>query len=65
MTDMYKTFLLGALAILVLGTLIVLVLHAVDASGEVGGVVFMLGAAAAGLIGSEVARRMPPPRQPR
>jgi uncharacterized membrane protein YfcA len=59
---MYKTFLLGGLAILILGTLIVLVLHAVDAGGEVSGVVFMLGAAAAGLIGSEVARRMPPQR---
>jgi hypothetical protein len=63
MSNVYKTFLLGALAISVLGTLIVLVLHAVDASGEVGGAVFILGAAAAGLIGSEVARRTSPPNR--
>lgn len=64
MLGMYKTFLLGALAVSLLGTLIVLGLHALNASGQVGGAVFILGAAAAGLIGSEVARRAWPPGSP-
>jgi hypothetical protein len=63
MSSVYKTFLLGALASSSLGAVIGLVLNAVDASGEIGGIVFVLGAAAAGLIGSEVARRMPPPQR--
>lgn len=63
MRDVYKTFLLGIAATTVLGAAIVLFLHAVDASGEVGGAMFILGAAAAGLIGGEVARRTEPPRQ--
>lgn len=57
MRDVYKTFLLGIAATIALGTVIVLFLNAVDASGGVGGAVFVLGAAAAGLIGGEVARR--------
>jgi len=55
----------ATLAILVLGAVMVLGLRAVNAGGELTGVVFVLGSAAAGLIGSEVARRTEPPRRRR
>jgi threonine dehydrogenase-like Zn-dependent dehydrogenase len=63
MSSVNKTFLLGALASCALGAVIALFLHAVDASGEIGGIAFVLGAGTAGLIGGAVARRMPPPRR--
>jgi len=62
MLTVNKTFLLGALASCALGAITALILHAVDAGGEIGGIAFVLGAGAAGLIGNEVSRRMPPPR---
>jgi hypothetical protein len=65
MSSVYKTFLLGMLPPIALGAIIAVVLNAVDASGEIGGIVFVLGAAAAGLIGGEVSRRMPPPPERR
>jgi hypothetical protein len=65
MSNMYKTFLWGGLATLVLAAFIVFFLKAVDASGEISGVFFVLGAAGAGLIGAEVAKRLPPPRRHR
>jgi hypothetical protein len=59
---MYKTLLLGALASSSLGAIIVLGAHALNASGEVGGLLVVLGACGAGLIGGAVSRRLPPQR---
>jgi hypothetical protein len=62
MMDMYKTFLIGALATVLLAAVVGLSLIALDASNEVKLVVSMIGAGAAGLIGGEVARRTEPSR---
>jgi uncharacterized membrane protein YfcA len=62
---MVKPLLIGALASVMVGLAIVIGLNAFDASGEIGAVVFVLGACIGGLIGAEVARHLPPPKQPR
>ncbi|HEX3325123.1 MAG TPA: hypothetical protein VHR65_08355 [Solirubrobacterales bacterium] len=58
---MAKLLLLGVVASMVVGAIIALGLNAVDASGEIGGIAFVLGACIAGLIGAAVSHRMPPP----
>jgi hypothetical protein len=57
---MAKPLVVGALTVVALGAIVAWGLNAVDASGEIGGVVFVLSAGIAGLIGSEVSRHMPP-----
>jgi F0F1-type ATP synthase assembly protein I len=63
MSLMVRLLLLGVTASMVVGAVIALGLNAVDASGEVGGIAFVLGACIAGLIGAAVSHRMPPPGQ--
>jgi hypothetical protein len=58
---MVKPLAMGALAVAVVAAIIGLGVNAVDASGEVGGIAFVLGACIAGLIGGAVSRRLPPP----
>jgi hypothetical protein len=60
MSVMVKLLSLGALASAAVGAVIALGVNAVDASGEVGGAAFVLGACIAGLIGAAVSRRLPP-----
>jgi uncharacterized protein YuzE len=57
---MAKPLLAGTLATAVLSVVIGLGLLAVDASGEVWGIAFVLGACAAGLIGAQVSDHLPP-----
>ena len=59
---MYKTLLLGGLATSFLAAVVALAVTVFGANGEVTGLLVVLGACGAGLIGSEVARRMPPRR---
>jgi hypothetical protein len=58
-----KLLAIGMLASAAVGAIIALGVNAVDASGEVGGIAFILGACIAGLIGGAVSSRMPPPRR--
>jgi uncharacterized membrane protein YfcA len=62
---MVKPFVVGGLATALVGVVIVLGLYITDASGDVGVLVTIIGACIAGLIGAEVARHLPPPKQPR
>jgi hypothetical protein len=63
MSDVYKTLLIGALTSSTLGAIVALAANLLDVSGELGGLMVVLGACAAGLIGGEVSRRMPPPQR--
>jgi hypothetical protein len=63
MFPMAKPMLIGTLASMAVGAITALGLHAFDASGEVGGIAFVLAACVAGLIGAEIAHRLPPPPQ--
>jgi uncharacterized membrane protein YfcA len=65
MFAMVKPLLIGALASVIVGLAIVIGLHTFDASGEIGAVVFVLGACIGGLIGAQVASHLPPPKQHR
>jgi hypothetical protein len=60
---MARLLLIGAFAPLGVGAITGLGLHAIDASGEVGGIAFVLAACVAGLIGAAVSLRMPPSRR--
>jgi hypothetical protein len=60
---MYKTLLLGALATSLLAGVVALAATLFGASGEVIGLLVVLGACGAGLIGGEVSRRLPPPQR--
>lgn len=60
MAPMVKPFAMGFLAVGILAAILGVGLNAVDASGAVGGIAFMLGAGASGLIGGAVSRRLPP-----
>jgi hypothetical protein len=62
MTAMVKPLVVGSLIVAALAAIIGLGLNAVDASGAVGGIAFMLGAGISGLIGGSISRRMPPRR---
>jgi hypothetical protein len=62
MPVMAKPMVIGSLMTVTLAVVIGVGLNAVDASGAVGGIAFMLGAGISGLIGSEISRRMPPRR---
>jgi hypothetical protein len=64
MSGMVKPLVVGGLATALVGVAIVLGLYITDASGEVGVFVAFLGACVVGLIGAEVARHLPPPKQP-
>ena len=61
MSPTAKLLLIGVVASMVVGAVIALGLNAVHASGEIGGIAFVLGACIAGLIGAAVSHRMPPP----
>jgi len=63
MSRVYKTFLLGMLAAGALGAITALAANALNVSGEVGGIAFVVGAGLSGLIGGAVSRRMPPPQR--
>jgi hypothetical protein len=63
MSPMVRLLSIGAVASATVGVIIGLGVNAVDASGEVGGIAFVLGACIAGLIGAAVSRRLPPPRR--
>jgi hypothetical protein len=58
-----KTFLLGILATVALAGLIGLIVHAFDVSPDFAAFLFVLGLIGTGLIGGEMAKRMPPPRR--
>lgn len=62
MSYMYKTLLLGAFAVFLLAVAVTLGANLLDVSGEIGGLLVVLGACGAGLIGGEVSRRLPPPQ---
>jgi uncharacterized membrane protein YfcA len=62
MPCMYKTLLLGALATSLLAGVVALATNLLDVSGEIAGLMVVLGACGAGLIGAEVSRRLPPPK---
>lgn len=60
MSHMYKTLLLGGLATFFLAVAVTLGANLFAVSGEIGGLMVVLGACGAGLIGGEVSRRLPP-----
>jgi hypothetical protein len=62
MTTMVKPMVVGSLLVVAFAAIIGLGLNAVDASGAMGGIAFMLGAGISGLIGGSISRRMPPRR---
>lgn len=62
MTPMVKPMVIGSLIVFVLGAVVAVGLNAVNASGEISGIAFVLSAAIAGLIGGSVSRHMPPRR---
>jgi uncharacterized membrane protein len=53
---------IGSLIVMAFGAVVGWGLNAVDESGGIGGIVFVLSAAIAGLVGSEISRHMPPRR---
>lgn len=63
MARVYKTLLLGALATSLLAALVGLGATLLHVSGEIAGLMVVLGACGAGLIGAEVSRRLPPPQR--
>jgi len=63
MSRVYKTLLLGALATSLLAAAVALGANLFDVSGEIAGLLVVLGACGAGLIGAEVSRRLPPPQR--
>jgi hypothetical protein len=62
---MVKPLVVGGLACILVGLAISLGLNAIGASGEVWGIVVILGGCVAGLIGAQVENHLPPPKQPR
>ena len=64
MWAMVKLMLLGALATAIVSVTTGVTLHVVDANGEVRGIAFVLVACVAGLIGAQVADRLPTSKRP-
>lgn len=64
MLFMVKPMLLGSLAVAALAIIVGVGVNVVDASAEIRGAVFMVGAGIAGLIGGAISRRLPPRQQP-
>jgi uncharacterized membrane protein YfcA len=62
---MVKPIVVAGLACFLIGVAISAGVNAVDAGGEVLGFATIIGACVAGLIGAEVARHLPPPKQSR
>jgi hypothetical protein len=58
-----KTFLLGILATVGLTSLIGLIVHGFGLSPDFAALLFVLGLIGTGLIGGQVAKRMPPPKR--
>jgi FtsH-binding integral membrane protein len=63
MASVYKTLLLGLLATSFLAAVVAVSANLLDVSGEIAGLMVVLGAAGAGLIGGRVSRRLPPPQR--
>lgn len=61
MSSMVKPLLLGTLLSVTIAAVVGLTLLAVDASGNVSGIAFILTVCVGGLIGAEIAHRLPPP----
>ena len=58
---MVKPLVLGTLLSVTIAAIVGVTLLAVDAGGSVSGIAFVLTACIAGVIGAEIAHRMPPP----
>jgi len=63
MISMVKPWVFGTLAVAALAIVIGVGVNALDASGAVAGIAFVLGAAISGLIGGAISRRLPPRQQ--